>query len=107
MLELFVVVNLAFSMVGFFFIVRMWKEVKTRRDYYGEHFGIPRGAEVEPFYKEPPKQENPAMSMEQLSQLVALQLAGEKKKEPEPSADGDLSALLAAVAAQQERGRDA
>jgi|GEM_PF-2518215 len=35
-------VNLAFSIVGFFFIFRMWREVKDRRDEYGENFNIPR-----------------------------------------------------------------
>ena len=42
-MELILMTNLAFSIVGFFFIFRMWREVKDRRDYYGENFNIPRG----------------------------------------------------------------
>ena len=41
-MELILMVNLAFSIVGFFFIFRMWREVKERRDEYGENFNIPR-----------------------------------------------------------------
>lgn len=103
MLEFILMINLAFSIVGFFFIVRMWKEVKTRRDYYGENFGIPRGKDrTEP--PVPPNyfQQQP-QGYDQIAQAVAAAMQAQKAQEQGqvvPSGDGDLQKIIAAVAAQ-------
>ena len=100
-MELILMVNLAFSIVGFFFIFRMWREVKTRRDMYGENFNIPRGREREP-------QQAQAVDMQQLAALVAQNV-----REPEPQpvqeadyspTDGDLQRIVAEVMRQQKEG---
>ena len=92
-MELIVLVNLAFSVVGFFFIFRMWKEVKSRRDMYGENFAIPKGKER--------KQEYTDIDVEKLARMLK-----EKEPEPEPEIqptldEGDLQKIAAILAAQK------
>lgn len=94
-------VNLTFSIVGFFFIFRMWREVKTRRDMYGENFNIPRG-------KEQPAVQ-PSVDMQQLAAMVAQNVREpepvQAKPEPLPVPDdGDLQRIVAAVMAAQKEG---
>lgn len=105
-MELIVLINLAFSVVGFFFIVRMWKEVKERRDYYGEHFAIPTGQGVydqvnlqqqAPMMQQQPEQ----MSMEQLAAAVVAAMGQQNQTNQNSAApDGDLQRLIANAAAQ-------
>lgn len=90
-MALILLVNLAFSIVGFFTIFRMWREVKSRRDYYGEHFEIPRGIDrtkkrkkhakrhedIEE-YEEP---ESQSMSMDDIEAMVAARLEEERRRE--------------------------
>ena len=100
-MELILMVNLAFSIVGFFFIFRMWREVKSRRDMYGENFNIPRGRDREP-------QQAQSVDMQQLAALVA-QNVREPEPQPEPQAeysptDGDLQRIVAEVMRQQKGG---
>lgn len=110
MLEFILIVNLAFSVCGFFFIVRMWREVKSRRDFYGENFGIPRGSDMTQQqvdlggYMNAAKPVMGDVSMEQL--VAAVQAATqEKKPAPEPQAqNGDLERLIAAAVAAQNGG---
>lgn len=113
MVELILTVNLAFSICGFFFIMRMWKEVKTRRDYYGENFGLPRGKEKEAPPEPPVTYSQPSMSNEQIAQIMAaMQKAQEPEPEPEPEpikeemkfTEGDLQKLMAAIAQQGGKG---
>ena len=100
-MELILMVNLAFSIVGFFFIFRMWREVKSRRDMYGENFNIPRGRDREP-------QQAQSVDMQQLAALVA-QNVREPEPQPETQAeysptDGDLQRIVAEVMRQQKGG---
>lgn len=98
-MELILMVNLAFSIVGFFFIFRMWREVKSRRDMYGENFNIPMGkAQVE--------QQGATVDMRQLAAMVAQNV---REPEPEPEipyspSDGDLQRIVAEVMRQQKGG---
>lgn len=122
-MEIILLTNLAFSVVGFVFIFRMWREVKERRDYYGEHFAIPKGEDMsngEPL--QVPVQAPaasvqvsgvPQMSMEQLTALVVNELAKQNvgevqqqqvKQQPTMS-EGDLQKLIANVAEQYGGGR--
>lgn len=86
-MELILMVNLAFSIVGFFFIFRMWREVKERRDEYGENFNIPRASrrrkpkqkkrraeDYEDFYEEyeEEQEEQPAMTQDDVKALQML-----------------------------------
>lgn len=99
-MELILMVNLAFSIVGFFFIVRMWREVKTRRDEYGENFNIPRG-------KQAPSYNPQGVDMQQLAAMVAANVREpEPKQEPQMVVpdDGDLQRIVAAVMQQQKGG---
>ena len=112
MLEGILLVNLAFSVVGFFFILRMWKEVKTRRDYYGEHFGIPFGQDrtqpqqvqhvpqFQQLYTAQPVQQvqQPQMSMEQLQALVNQAMAQQQPQMQANPDEGDLNRIIAAAA---------
>lgn len=111
MLELIVLVNLVFSICGFVFIVRMWKEVKARRDYYGEHFGIKRGADRVTGKKQPvePVQGFSAEQLTALSEymnnkqpdLVNQQPVSEV---PGTVSDGDLQKIVNMVMAAQREG---
>lgn len=100
-MELILVINLAFSIVGFFFIIRMWREVKSRRDYYGENFAIPKGRDLT-------AQQQTANQVD-LQQLAALVAQNVREPEPKPQAvavpdDGDLNRIVAAVMAAQNGG---
>lgn len=121
-MELILLTNLAFSVVGFVFIFRMWREVKERRDYYGENFGIPRGEgwqdeqpvvqyqqpQVQQVQSEPVKLDE-QMSMEQLTAMVVKAMEQQQlqqQQQVQPAvADGDLQRIIAAVAAQSGGGR--
>ena len=110
MLEAILIVNLAFSICGFFFIMRMWKEVKSRRDFYGENFGLPRGREVQA-PPEPPvtyREPAPALSNEQIAAIMAQMQKPEPEPEPEPQemtfTEGDLQKLMAVIAQQGGKG---
>lgn len=106
-MELIVSVNLAFSIVGFFFIVRMWREVKTRRDEFGENFNIPRGREVaQPVQYE--SYRSPGVSMEQVAAMVAA-MQPQQKAAPEQTtsiSEGDLQKLIQGVMVAQNGGVD-
>ena len=113
MLELILIVNLAFSICGFFFIMRMWKEVKTRRDYYGENFGLPRGREKEAPPEPPITYSQTDYDEQRIAKIVAaMQKAQEPEPEPEPEpineemkfTEGDLQKLMAAIAQQGGKG---
>lgn len=103
-MELILMVNLAFSIVGFFFIFRMWREVKTRRDMYGENFNIPRGKDNTQFAQ------GQNIDMRQLAAMVAENVREpEPEPEPEPKpeyspTDGDLQRIVAEVMRQQKGG---
>ena len=104
-MEFILLINLAFSVVGFFFIIRMWREVKSRRDEYGERFTIPRGDD----YSAPAQPVNQTVDMQQLAALVAQNVREpEPKPNPEPAVivpdDGDLNRIVAAVMAAQKGG---
>ena len=110
MLEAILLVNLAFSVVGFFFILRMWKEVKTRRDFYGENFGIPRGNDMTqpPIYMQPAQVQQPQQQQISTEQINAVLAAMQQQQQPvqavEQSQDGDLQKLVAAAIAAQNGG---
>lgn len=110
-MELIVLINLAFSVVGFFFIVRMWKEVKERRDYYGEHFAIPTGNgafDREEYHQQMPvmqsQQQPEQMSMEQLTAAVVAAMNQQNQQQGAVSSDGDLQRLIANAAAMNGGG---
>ncbi len=99
MLETILLINLTFSIVGFFFILRMWREVKSRRDFYGENFGIPKGKDrskpqAQPVY-EPVQQQQQQVDMAQLATL--LQQVQQPAAQPQQTSfsEGDLQMLLA------------
>lgn len=101
MLEIILLVNLAFSICGFFFIVRMWKEVKARRDFYGENFGLPMGKAKEQEPLPPVRYREPGLSDEQIARVVAAMREKEPEPEPEPEysiSEGDLQRVMAAIA---------
>ena len=106
-MELIVSVNLAFSIVGFFFIVRMWREVKTRRDEFGENFNIPRGREVAA--QVPMQYQQPQIAMDHMQ--VANLLASMQQKQQPPAqeqspgmSEGDLQRLVQAALQAQNGG---
>ena len=122
-MEIILLTNLAFSVVGFVFIFRMWREVKERRDYYGEHFAIPKGEDMSNGESLQVQAQAPAasvqvpgvpqMSMDQLTALVVNELAkqniGEVQQQQvqqQPTmSEGDLQKLIANVAEQYGGGR--
>lgn len=111
MLELIVLVNLVFSICGFVFIVRMWKEVKARRDYYGEHFGIKRGADKVTGQQQPvePVQGFSAEQLTALSNYMNNKQPQLVNPEPVPDMsgvinDGDLQKIVNMVMAAQREG---
>lgn len=106
-MELIVSVNLAFSIVGFFFIVRMWREVKTRRDEFGENFNIPRGREVAA--QVPMQYQQPQIAMDHMQ--VANLLASMQQQQQPPAqeqsqgmSEGDLQRLVQAALQAQNGG---
>lgn len=108
-MELILLTNLAFSVVGFVFILRMWKEVKERRDYYGEHFGIPRGEDmtndnyVMPTVAPAPVAAN-GVNVEQVTAEVMKAMGNQKAVDQTAlggMSDGDLQRIIQMVAQQQ------
>lgn len=105
MLELILIVNLAFSICGFVFIVRMWKEVKARRDYYGENFGIPKGMD----YTQERQQQAPVslgIDAAQIAALAAVMAQGQQQQKPAANdiAEGDLQKIIEVAASAGKGG---
>lgn len=97
-MELILMVNLAFSIVGFFFIFRMWREVKERRDEYGENFNIPRAKKGKRGRRKP-KRQAPASYEEYYDEYE------DEDEEPEHGMSrDDVKALMLEIHKAQQEG---
>lgn len=107
-MEFILVINLAFSIVGFFFIFRMWREVKARRDYYGENFGLPKG---EDRTQQQTLYSAPVVTPEQQAAMMAAYMQQQAQPQPveQSSAiasisDGDLQKIVEMAVKAQNGG---
>ena len=97
-MELILMVNLAFSIVGFYFIFRMWNEVKARRDEYGENFNIPRGKRATARSK---RDRRPAR--DDYDYLDYYEEAEEMEPPKQSASESDLAAMMAEILKAAER----
>lgn len=95
-MALILMVNLAFSIVGFWFILRMWHEVKNRRDEYGENFNIPRG-----------KRRKKARRSEPVEVEADYEEFYDEYEEQKPVTVDDLQKMMLQIAESQKGGANA